>query len=98
MHYAPIFGATLAVLGLDERETLSLYMHASLRGTLSAAVRLGIVGPLEAQRLHAGRGALLERIVESCAAIEPEDAAQTFPLADACGALHDELYARLFQS
>jgi len=98
MHLAPVFGATLGALGLKEREVSSLYLHTSLRGVLSAAVRLGIVGPLEAQRLHAARAALLERIVESCAGLAPEDAAQTFPLADACSALHDGLYARLFQS
>ncbi|WP_394838243.1 hypothetical protein LVJ94_15160 [Pendulispora rubella] len=98
MHVAPIFGATLGALGLREREVCSLYLHTSLRGILSAAVRLGIVGPLEAQRLQAVRAGLLERVIASCAELEPEDAAQTFPLADACSALHDGLYARLFQS
>ncbi|WP_394848786.1 urease accessory protein UreF [Pendulispora brunnea] len=98
MHYAPVFGVTLGALGLDAREACSVYLHTALRGILSAAVRLGIVGPLEAQRLQAARADLLERVLASCADLQPEDAAQTFPLADACSALHDGLYARLFQS
>lgn len=98
MHIAPIFGATLAALGVRESDASCLYLHTSLRGTLSAAVRLGIVGPLEAQRLQAARAELLDRVVAACAELEPEAAAQTFPLADACAALHDGLYARLFQS
>ncbi|WP_394821139.1 urease accessory protein UreF [Pendulispora albinea] len=98
MHVAPIFGAALAALGMNEDDAVSLYMHTSIRTVLSAAVRLGIVGPLEAQRLQSSRGPLLGRIVASCAAIAPDEIAQTFPLSDACAALHDGLYARLFQS
>jgi len=98
MHHAPIFGAGTAALGLSADETVALFLHLALRGTLSAAVRLGIVGPLEAQGMMAARGALLNDVTERCSAIEPEEASETSPLLGACAALHDGLYARLFQS
>jgi urease accessory protein len=98
VHHAPVFGRALACLGLGPREAQRLWLHCSLRSTLSAAVRLGAVGPLEAQRMHADRALLLSRVLESCADLAPEEAAHAAPLSDLYAALHDQLYARLFQS
>jgi urease accessory protein len=97
-HYAPVFGALTAALGVAAGDAQALFLHASLRGTLSAAVRLGIVGPLEAQRMHAARAPLLDRVASACGSIAVEDASSATPLLDAFAALHDRLYARLFQS
>ncbi len=72
MHHAPIFGAAMTALGLRSGEATSLYLHTAVRATLSAAVRLGIVGPLEAQHLQAQRAQLLEHVLHACSAIEPE--------------------------
>lgn len=91
-HVAPMTGAVCAAAGLPLPETLSLALHTTARGLLSAAVRLGKLGPLEAQRIHAGLAlaSLLEEV--------PEAPAQTAPLHEIFGALHDRLYTRLFQS
>ena len=40
-------------LGFDEDRFASMFLFMSIRSSLSAAVRLGIVGPLEAQRIQA---------------------------------------------
>jgi urease accessory protein len=98
MHHAPVFGRALAAVGLDPREAQRLWLHGALRATLSAAVRLGAVGPLEAQRMHAARASLLSRVLETCEERTPGEAAHVAPLADVYAALHDQLYARLFQS
>jgi urease accessory protein len=97
-HFAPLFGASLAALGLGRLETLTLHMYLALRGMASAAVRLGIVGPHEAQRLQQRHTATLEAVLSQCAFLLPEDAATTAPLIDVLGATHDQLDARLFQS
>ena len=97
-HHAPVFGAVSAALGVDAEAGAAVFLHASLRGTLSAAVRLGIVGPLEAQRLQTQRAPLLDEVLGRSRRLAPEDAAETAPLFGACAALHDGLYARLFQS
>jgi urease accessory protein len=98
VHHAPLFGRALASLGLGIREVQRLWLHCSLRSTLSAAVRLGAVGPLEAQRMHAERGPLLSRILEACCDLSIDEASHSAPLADLYATLHDQLYARLFQS
>ncbi len=97
-HLAPVFGAVLRALGVGRDETLALHLQLALRGLTSAAVRLGIVGPLEAQRLQVRHRATLDAVLARCSAIEPDDAASVAPLHDVFGAKHDRLYSRLFQS
>jgi len=97
-HLAPVFGAALSALGATKAETQTLYLYTALRGVASAAVRLGIVGPHEAQRLQQRHAVTLDDILDECAGLGPDDAAIVNPLLEIMGATHDRLYARLFQS
>jgi urease accessory protein len=97
-HLAPLFGATFAALDLERIETLGVFLHYALRGGLSAAVRLGVVGPHEAQRMHGAAIPTLDAVLSACAATAPDAAANTAPILDIVAATHDELYARMFQS
>lgn len=97
-HLAPMFGASLAALGAERDEALALHLHLALRGVTSAAVRLGIVGPHEAQRLQRRHVDTLDAVLAECATLTPDDAAVVAPLLDCMGATHDRLYVRLFQS
>ncbi len=97
-HLAPVFGATLAALGASRDEAQALHLYIALRGVASAAVRLGVVGPHEAQRLQRSHGRTLDAVLGACANLGPDEAATAFPLLDVMGATHDRLYARLFQS
>ncbi len=97
-HLAPSFGACLRVLGAGRREALALYLYVSLRGVVSAAVRMGALGPLEAQRLQSAHGATLDAVLCACERVRTEDAATVAPLLEIMGARHDRLYSRLFQS
>lgn len=97
-HHAPLFGAILAALGLDRITTARLYLFGQARGTTSAAVRLGLVGPHEAQVLLDALGPRLERGVETALATPLDRAASSSPLLELRAELHDTLYARLFLS
>src|SRR5262245_6429807 len=97
-HFAPSFGATLRVLDVDRRETSRIFLFGVARGTFSAAVRLGIVGTMDAQRMLAQCTESLDRAIERSRDLTIEDAAQTSPLIDLWQASHDRLYSRLFQS
>jgi urease accessory protein len=97
-HLTPAFGALLQALGAGRRETLGLYLYLSLRTILSAAVRLGVVGPHEAQRMQRRQGETLDAVLRACEGLEAEEAAGVAPIADILGATHDRLYSRLFQS
>jgi urease accessory protein len=97
-HFAPVFGASLAALGASREEAAMLHLHTALRGVLSAAVRLGVVGPHEAQSMQRRYTSTLDEVLAECGSLSPRDAATLFPLSDIMGATHDRLYARLFQS
>jgi urease accessory protein len=94
MHHAPIFGAAFAALGINPGDTRAAYLHGLTRSILSAAVRLGLIGPLEAQRIHSEKAPLLSEVLES-EVLEP---AQTAPLLEIFAALHEKLDGRMFQS
>ena len=93
MHHAPICGALFHQLGVSEEHTRIAYLHGFARSVLSAGVRLGLLGPLEAQKLHATRAALMSELEATRA--EP---AQTAPLLEIHAALHERLDGRMFQS
>ena len=93
-----MFGAIFGALGVTSDETLAAYLHGATRGILSAGVRLGLLGPLEAQRLHASRAPLLGEVLDTARRLEPEHAAQTAPLIEIFAALHERLDGRMFQS
>lgn len=98
VHHAPFFGALGRALSVELDDTLALFLHGAMRGALSAAVRLGIAGPLEAQRVQAAAAPVLDAVRARCRDLDLDDAAQTHPLLDLHGALHDTLGARMFQS
>jgi urease accessory protein len=97
-HFAPVYGAVLGRLELPLDVAVRMFVFNQLRSLLAAAVRLNIVGPLEAQSIqHQLAGA-----AEECAAtgmeVSMEDIAQTAPLLDLWQGGHDRMYSRLFQS
>ena len=53
-HYTVVFGLALKAAGFAQAEAQQLYMFQVLRDQMSAAVRLGIVGPMEATRRQLG--------------------------------------------
>jgi urease accessory protein len=97
-HLAPMFGAALATLAVERHETLAIHLFLALRGVTSAAVRLGVVGPHEAQRLQHRHRETLDSVLARCSTLRPAEAATVAPLFDVIGATHDRLYSRLFQS
>jgi urease accessory protein len=97
-HLAPIFGAVTSRLGVSASDARRVFLFQAARGTLSAAVRLGAVGPFEAQRLLAQAGAPCEEILLATAGRAPEEAASAAPMLDLAQAHHDRLYSRLFRS
>ncbi len=97
-HLAPVAGALTAALGIPRHDGLRLFLFLHLRALVSTAVRLGIVGPLEAQGLQHRLSATAEDVLARCANLRPEDAASSAPLHDLFQGHQDRLYSRLFMS
>jgi urease accessory protein len=97
-HFAPIFGLTCAELSIEREPAIRLLLFLTLRSLVSAAVRLGVTGPLEGQSLQWRLAPYAEKPVAFASSTPIEDAAQTSPLLDLLQGGQDRLYSRLFQS
>lgn len=98
LHHAPIAGAVLRALEVERTQAQQLLLSLAMRGLLFAAVRLGIVGTHEAQRMQHELAPVLDEVLTACAGLGEDALAQTAPIADLLGSTHDRLYSRLFQS
>jgi urease accessory protein len=97
-HWPTVLGATARALDLPDSHTARLALFLTLRGLMSAAVRLGLVGPIEAQSMQFRLAAYGEDLATRARHWGVEDAAQTSPVIELLQGAHDRLYSRLFLS
>ncbi|MFP2902613.1 urease accessory UreF family protein, partial [Corallococcus sp. 4LFB] len=97
-HHAPASGAVLRALDVEREDAQRLFLSLTLRGALSAGVRMGVIGTHESHQVQHAATPLLDAVLEQCESLGVEDLAQPAPLWDLVGATHDRLYSRLFQS
>lgn len=97
-HFAPVFGVCMRELAIPHDTAIRLFFFNHLRGVLAAAVRLNIVGPMEAQVLQHRLSPLAEEVAARSSSFTLDDLAQTAPLLDLWQGAQDRLYSRLFQT
>jgi urease accessory protein len=97
-HVAPMTGAVCRALDVPLDTTQRAVLFMAGRGVLSAAVRLGIAGSYEAQRLQVESAPRAAALVQRYAGSGAADLAQSAPFVDVLQGAHDRLYSRLFQS
>ena len=83
-------------MSLDDAR--QLFLFGAVRAATSASVRLGIIGPLAAQRMLYALHPLLDQALAESKGLTAADASGPAPLIDAAQATQDRLYSRLFQS
>ena len=95
-HLAPAYGFVTRALDVSRDDALATFLHLGVRGVLSAAVRLGAIGPAESQAMHLR----LHRVLDGALArdLTLDDLAQPSPIVELVQATQDRLYSRLFQS
>lgn len=97
-HLNVVAGAVLLSLGFERDVARRLFLFQHLRGLVSAAVRLNLVGPLAAQAVQASVSAQGDSLLDSTADLQPEEACSTAPLLDLWQGHQDRLYSRLFNT
>jgi urease accessory protein len=97
-HFLMALSATLRIAGFNLQEAQSLLLHMALRDQLGAAVRLGLIGSLQAQGLHTRAVPLAESLRRKQAAATYHRARKTAPMIEMGQAGHPYLYSKLFQS
>ena len=96
-HFAPLFGLTLGRVGFAEWEIQTAFLHLAVRDQVSAAIRLGFIGPLAGHRLQHEFYGVFEELLASVPASYTE-ASRCTALLDVAQMLHEEVYSRLFQN
>ncbi|KAI1765606.1 hypothetical protein GGR53DRAFT_260264 [Hypoxylon sp. FL1150] len=99
-HLAPLFGAVAALCGLALRQAAYVFMLGHVKALVSAAVRAGLFGPYQAQRVLAGAEVqrLLADAIEREWDTPVEEAGQSVPVMDLWFGRHELLYSRIFNS
>ena len=98
-HGAAVLGALGAILGLPRDALVHALAYATARDLASAAVRLGLIGPMAAVRVQADASRVAAAAGASAgASTSHEDAAGGAPLVEALHPCHDLLDRRIFQT
>lgn len=97
-HLAPVFGMVMRGLNVERTQAIRLFLFWHLRGWVASAVRLGLIGPMEAQAVQFELGTVAEKLVQSSTDSNDATPTQTAPLLDIWQGAQDRLYSRLFQS
>jgi urease accessory protein len=97
-HAAPLTGVAFRTIGLPLWTIQEIVLFAVARGVLSAAVRLGVIGSYDAQRLQHESSVQQAFVLARCSDLDLDHLAQPAPILDLVHASHDRLYSRLFQS
>lgn len=98
VHYIAVFALTLKAAGFAQADVQQLFMFQTLRDQISAAVRLGVIGSMEATRRQLSLYPQCGRLLAETAGRPYAQATRCAPQIDIAQSVHDELYSRLFQS
>jgi urease accessory protein len=97
-HWPIMFGGVGSRLGIDRVGLARLLLFIALRGNISAAVRLGIVGPMQGQAIQNQLAPYGESLAQRAVGWSIEEAAQVAPVMELLQGMHSRLYSRLFLS
>jgi urease accessory protein len=97
-HFVPLLGLSLGKTGFAVADIQLTYLHLALRDQLSAAIRLGFIGPMAGHQLQHDFYGVFENLL-TAADIRPyTEATRCTVLLDVAQLLHDDIYSRLFQN
>lgn len=97
-HFTLAFGLGLRAAGYALPETRTMYLHMLLRDQLSAAIRLGFLGPLAGHRLQHDFYVVFEHLLAGREGRSFGEASRSSFVLDMAQVLHEDMYSRLFQN
>jgi urease accessory protein len=97
-HYLPALTVCLKSLTVPLPELSGMYLFGIVRDQISAAIRLGLIGPLEGHRLQFHMHAACAATIAGGAGQGYETAFRSAPALEIAQASHSRVYSRLFQN
>jgi len=98
LHWMPLMVLTLKSVGATLAQVRELFMFVQLRDQLSAAVRLGLLGPSRAQRLQSELESSMDGELQLASEKTAPEAVRIAPGLDMAQMLQPSLYSKLFQN
>lgn len=98
MPYAVAVGAVSAASGVDLQATLIAWLHALASQSVSAAIRLSVLGQRDAMALLADLEPILLEAARDAELSTMDDLGSATVIADIAAARHEHLHSRLFRS
>ncbi|MCR5887325.1 hypothetical protein LRS06_05930 [Hymenobacter sp. J193] len=97
-HFVPVLALSMQRLNYSLSEAHTFYLHLALRDQISAAIRLGCLGPMEGHRLQHEFYAIFDDLLADVAHLDYRSATRSASLLDTAQMLHEHVYSRLFQN
>ena len=97
-HQAPVMGLVAQQLEIPLNIAARKFVFCNMRDLLSAAVRLNVIGPVQAQIVQDHIRDVCEKIISDCSDLELHQKTQTAPFLELLQATHERIYSKLFQS
>lgn len=97
-HWLPLMVLTLKSVGATIEQIRELFIFMQLRDQLSAAIRLGLIGPARAQRVQSEIEGLVGEALQKADHKTASHAVRITPLLDVAQMLQPSLYSKLFQN
>ena len=91
-------GLVTSVHRIPLSAALTVFLHAFCANTVSAALRLSIIGQTDGQRVLAALETDIETAAIQCEAAGPDDLWAASPVLDWCSMRHETQHTRLFRS
>ena len=91
-----IFGAVAAIAGLSERDAVLAFLHGLVTSILGAAIRLSVLGHIQAQQVLRSLAPDIETAWSTAASMKLEQMWSGTPSIDIAQMQHPKLPQRLF--
>lgn len=91
-------GICAAAHGIGLADTLRFFLHGVAANTVSAAIRLSMIGQTDGQRVTAALEPVILSTASQAEAADPDALWSSVPMVDWCSMRHETQHTRLFRS
>jgi urease accessory protein len=98
LHFVLVYALCLKRVAFTIQDVQAMYLHMVLRDQVSAAIRLGFIGPMEGHKLQHDFYTVFDNLIEGHENITHTHATRSAFMLDSSQVFHEDIYSRLFQN
>jgi len=98
LHFVPVYALCLRRARFTLQDVQVMYLHMALRDQVSAAIRLGFIGPMEGHKLQHDFYSVFDHLIDRFRDVPYTQACRSAFMLDTAQVFHDDIYSKLFQN